>query len=61
VATKIIAPSAPEPTPENLVEVVRTLKNNIDLREGRTKVKNQRHVTIQDLIDAGVVVDGKIK
>jgi hypothetical protein len=61
---KIITPAIPdipEDTPKPLRDVLEAMKQWIDIREGRAaKGTNARSVSIQDLVDAGVVPDGKI-
>lgn len=45
----------------HLRSVLEAIIQTIDIREGRQlKGKNVRFVTIQDLIDAGLIVDGAI-
>lgn len=45
-----------------LKEYLEALAYALDLREGRVAAgTNSRFVTIQDLVDAGVVTDGVIK
>lgn len=52
-------PPGTEPALKSLVE---NIVQTIEIREGRTlRGKNTRFVTIQDLIDAGVVVEGVIE
>jgi hypothetical protein len=44
-----------------LVKILESLREAIDLREGRIAPgKNARFVTIQDLVDANVIADGDI-
>jgi hypothetical protein len=52
----------PPDTPPALRQLLEDLIYAMQLREGRVGAgTNSRFVTIQDLVDAGVVVDGKIK
>lgn len=45
-----------------LRDVLQSIIDAIDLREGRTSPgSNTRFVTIQDLVDAGVITDGQIR
>jgi hypothetical protein len=46
-------PSIPEPTPQNLLEVVRTLKELLEIREGVTGDPLDQLVTIRDLYAMG--------
>lgn len=61
--TKI--PSIPETSAiqdQEAKHAIDAIKETIEVREGRrgTGHKNDRFVTVQDLIDAGIVVDGKL-
>ena len=40
--------------------VLGQMKEIIEVREGRRGTRNSRAVTIQDLIDAGIILDGVI-
>lgn len=40
--------------------VLGQIKEVVEVREGRRGVRNSRAVTIQDLIDAGLIQDGDI-
>lgn len=52
----------PPDTPPALRDLLESLILSIDIREGRVgKGTNSRFVTIQDLVDAGVVQDGVIR
>lgn len=45
-----------------LREIIESIVYAMDLREGRiARGTNTRFVSIQDLVDAGIVVDGVIK
>lgn len=58
-------PGIPETTAITDLEtkkVIDVMKEHIEVRDGRrgTGNKNDRFVTVQELIDAGIVVDGKL-
>jgi len=60
VKTPLLADIPPDFDPR-LITILRALQESVDLREGRTaKGTNSRFVTIQDLIDAGVINEGDI-
>ena len=51
----------PPDVEKGLRELLEGMRQTIDLREGRLgKGTNSRFVTIQDLIDAGVIAEGDI-
>lgn len=62
---KIITPAVPDvpaALEKPLRDVLEALKQTADIREGRAaKGRNARFVTIQDLVDAGIVADGVLK
>jgi len=47
-------PAIPSPTPQNLLDVSRALKQMLDVREGRVGDALDANVTFRDLIDAGL-------
>lgn len=56
-----VLPDIPQDIDPRLIKQFQGLRDAIDLREGRVASgKNARFVTIQDLIDAGVINDGDI-
>jgi hypothetical protein len=52
-------PSIPDPTPDGLVDVARSVKNLLDVREGRAGDKQDRFVTFRDLEKMKVITDAK--
>lgn len=68
MARRITTPGIPDiPTGMEQPQrgILEAMKSTIDLREGRLQKvtaaqRNSRFVTIQDLIDAGLVADGVI-
>ena len=53
IITPIIPPPYGIDEPENTI--LRTIKEVLDVREGKTPAWKQRNVTIQDLIDLGLI------
>jgi len=62
VATVPALPDVSEaPAPAEVANALRSIKTTIEVREGViASGTNSRFVTIQDLIDAGVIADGVI-
>lgn len=62
---KILTPAIPDippDTPKPVRDALEALKQTADIREGRAaRGANARFVTIQDLVDAGIVADGVLK
>lgn len=52
-------PSIPDPTPDGLVDVARSVKNVLDVREGRAGDKQDRFVSFRDLEDLRLIADAK--
>jgi len=52
-----LVPSIPDPTPDGLVDVARSIKNLLDVREGRAGDKQDRFVTFRDLEKMKVITD----
>jgi hypothetical protein len=62
---KITIPGIPDTSAiqdQEAKRAIDVMKETIEIREGRRGVgnKNERFVTVQDLIDAGIVADGKL-
>ena len=52
----------PNDIPKGLRDVLENIIHALDMREGRVaKGTNTRFVTIQDLVDAGLISDGDIE
>jgi len=57
-----LLPDIPEDLDPRLRGILEALYEEIDLREGRqAKGTNSRFVTIEDLVEAGVIADGDIE
>lgn len=54
-------PSIPDPTPDGLVELARSIKNLLDVREGRAGDKQDRFVSFRDLEEMKLITDAKTK
>lgn len=54
-------PSIPDPTPDGLVDVARSVKNVLDVREGRAGDKQDRFVSFRDLEEMKLITDAKTK
>lgn len=54
---RTVVPSIPDPTPDGLVELARSVKNLLDVREGRTGDKQDRFVSFRDLEDLKLITD----
>lgn len=56
---RTLVPSIPDPTPDGLVELARSVKNLLDVREGRSGDKQDRFVSFRDLEDLRLITDAK--
>lgn len=53
-------PDIPEDMEQPLRDILIAIKTTLDQREGRLGANNERLVTVQDLVDKGVIADGDL-
>lgn len=53
-------PSIPKVTPDNLIESVDKIKEIVEVREGRRGTAFDRSVTVQDLLDWGLITADQV-